>query len=543
MPRMVVVTKEDKARADFRHVLADLRDGVRRRAGPARAAAGRGDGVHGRRRRAQRGGPRVRPRRPPPHARPLPAGLADEEHRLHDEVTEEIVAHDDDQLERYLSGEVPDRRRAGAHARARGARPARRSRCSSASGRHRRRRRPARGPAVRARARRRRTGPPGCMAGQTEVEVAADPAGPTLLYAFRTLADPFVGQVTMFRVLSGTVPHGDRLLNTTTRDRGAHPRAVPAARQGAPAGRRGRRRGDRRRRQAHRDPVGQPAGGTDRAGRVDDRPAPARRGPRVYALALEPVTQSDDDRLSAALARLVAEDPTLRDRPLRRPHGPARARRHAPGRRARAARARVRRAREHRRRCRSGTGRRSARPVEAEGKVKKQSGGHGQFAVVQLRVSPLPHGSGFEFVDSDRRRRDPAHLPARPCTRRHRGDGRRAARTGTRWSTCASRSTTASRTRSTPPTWRSAPPPATGVREALHAGGHDRARTRQPRVRHGADRRAGRRDERPVRAARAHQRDHVARRRPGAHRGVGAGGRAGPVRAGPALAHRRAARS
>jgi elongation factor G len=40
------------------------------------------------------------------------------------------------------------------------------------------------------------------------------------------------------------------------------------------------------------------------------------------------------------------------------------------------------------------------RAVEAEGRVKKQSGGHGQFAVVQLRVSPLPTGSGFEFVDA-----------------------------------------------------------------------------------------------------------------------------------------------
>lgn len=38
--------------------------------------------------------------------------------------------------------------------------------------------------------------------------------------------------------------------------------------------------------------------------------------------------------------------------------------------------------------------------AEAEGKLKKQSGGRGQFAVVNLRLEPLPSGKGFEFVDA-----------------------------------------------------------------------------------------------------------------------------------------------
>jgi elongation factor G len=37
--------------------------------------------------------------------------------------------------------------------------------------------------------------------------------------------------------------------------------------------------------------------------------------------------------------------------------------------------------------------------AQAEGKVKKQTGGHGQFAVAWLEVEPLPRGTGFEFVD------------------------------------------------------------------------------------------------------------------------------------------------
>ena len=102
---------------------------------------------------------------------------------------------------------------------------------------------------------------------------------------------------------------------------------------------------------------------------------------------------------------------------------------------------------------------RTARPwsvsAEAEGKVKKQSGGHGQYAVANLRVSPLERGAGIRVRRLDRRRRDPPQLHPGGAEGHRGDDGTPAARTASPSSTSASSATTASTTPSTRPTWRS----------------------------------------------------------------------------------------
>lgn len=405
LPRLVVVTQEDRARADFHRVLDQLRD-LARRTGhdpaavvPLELPLGEEQTLHGvadvladRALDYDADGRH--------HDGDLPADVAEEEHRLHGEVTEEIVAHDDEQLERYLSGDEPDAADLG--------RTLAREVLSGAAV-------PVLvasgvtgvgvdrladllcelGPAPADRPARLLVGgdgTPGAEAATTTLP--ADPDGEPVLHVFRTVADPFVGQVSVFRVLSGTVRRDDRLVNTTTgaeerlhglfRLRGREHLPVGVLRAGDVA--------------AAAKLAGSPTGSLLATRAQPVRPAGLPPREPVLAVALQPVSQADDDRLSGALARLVAEDPTLRvDRTAHqtvlRGLGDA----HLAVAVARLARVfGVHVTTEPVRIAYRET---LAGPAAAEGRLKKQSGGHGQFAVVQLRLTPLPAGTGFAFVD------------------------------------------------------------------------------------------------------------------------------------------------
>ncbi|MGH9150074.1 MAG: elongation factor G, partial [Acidimicrobiales bacterium] len=234
------------------------------------------------------------------------------------------------------------------------------------------------------------------IAGDTEREVAVDPAGPPLAYIYRTVADPYVGKVSFLKVLSGTIKpdmvltnsrsHNDERLHGLFTMRGKEQDTVPeipAGDLGAVAKLGDTVTGDTL------APKGSPV-----------RLPPPERAQPALAIAILPKSKGDEDKLMTSLHRLQDEDTALS----------------------------VRREEETRQTLLSGMGETHlaiaverlhrkfgvevltedvrvayretiTHQAEAEGKYKKQTGGHGQFGVANLRVAPLERGSGFEFVD------------------------------------------------------------------------------------------------------------------------------------------------
>jgi len=393
LPRIVLVTCADRAQANFHRVLGELRQHFGSHLFPIQLPIGEEADFHGIAgvlgRRALMLGPDGRT-----VVEVIPPDLEDEIETLHDEITEEIVSHYDAMLEAYLEGNEPSHEELVSKL-------AERIALGDAV------------PVIVASgvtengvdtfidwlcrvepyvSRRDAT----IVMDGTEVAVAKNPDGGPLVHVFSTVADPFLGQVSMLRVLSGTIRANDRLRNATTgaeerigqlfRLRGAERLPVDSLSAGDVGG--------------VAKLADTPAGSllwTRHSGSARPRPLPERDP--VYTDSLRPVSQADTEKLSTALARAVAEDPTLHvkrrdgltllqglgdthvavavDR-LKRIFNVNVTLEPAPV----AYRETI------------------AKPADVEGKLKKKSGGHGQFAVVQLRVRPLPPGEGFQFIDS-----------------------------------------------------------------------------------------------------------------------------------------------
>jgi elongation factor G len=227
-----------------------------------------------------------------------------------------------------------------------------------------------------------------------KITCPADPGGPAAALVFKITTDPYMGRLAYFRVYSGAVRRGEALVNTTTgkavrigrlvrmhADRREEVDEVRAGDIGAVLGLKATTTGETL--SAAEVPV---------ALEQITFPAP------VIELAIEPHTKADQDKLGLALQRLLEEDPTLKVRQDERL-----------GQTVLAGMGEL-----HldvilerlRREFNVGTkvGRPQVayyetitRPARAEGRLVKQTGGRGQFAVVEIEVEPLPSGEGFVF--------------------------------------------------------------------------------------------------------------------------------------------------
>ncbi|MGH9135829.1 MAG: elongation factor G [Acidimicrobiales bacterium] len=394
VPRLVFVNKLDRERSDFERVLADLREKFGSGFAPLELPIGREAELRGLVDVLHETADLYDGDGKATHDNAIPEELADLEHKAHDEVVEEIVAGDDGLLERFLADDVPTVEELE-HALTIEMEhntefPVL---CGSAH----------LGVGVdRLADYIVEIGPPptdrpvSVSAGDQQIDVAVDPDGDPLAYVFHTIADPYVGHLSLFRVLSGTIKPDDHLVNSrTSNDERLHGLftlrgkehldvpAVPAGDIGAVAKLADTRTGDTL------APKGSPV-------KVAMHPLP----PPAAAIGLVPRTQSDEDKMGTALARLCEEDPTL-----------------VVGREASTGQYLLRGLGDvqlnvaiDRLQRRFGVGvdteplkvafrETITATAEAEGKHKKQTGGHGQFAVCTLRVEPSGRGEGFQFTD------------------------------------------------------------------------------------------------------------------------------------------------
>jgi elongation factor G len=405
LPRVIVINKLDREHADFDRTLAEIRSTFGAGIAPVELPIGHETDFHGVIDLLDDTATHYET--PPPntpvdgsvppagHEGPIPDDLVDQEHSVHEQLVEGIVVGDDDLMERYLNGETIDyaeleKSLAGGVA-AGSVFPV--LCCSAASGVGVDRLArlieelcptpAARGPVI-------------VEAGSTTSEVPRDPAGPMLLHVTKTLTDSHAGKISLCKVLSGTLTPDTVLVNTRTREEerlhalqtltghaATSATSVIAGDFVAVPRLNGTRTGDTL------APKGQPV--TVPTASI---PAPA------LSVAVKPATRADEDKLMSALQRLCDEDPSLtvhRDDETHQTVLGVYGEVHLAVTFERLERKyNVHVEREELRIPYRETISGSA---HAEGKHKKQSGGHGQFGVCHLRVEPLPRGEGFAFRD------------------------------------------------------------------------------------------------------------------------------------------------
>jgi elongation factor G len=223
-----------------------------------------------------------------------------------------------------------------------------------------------------------------------------DPSAPFSAYVFKTISDPFAGKLSVMRVISGTLSADGTCYNATkqSREKIGHIFRLEGKKQEA----------------AKDVSVGDIVAAAklkdvNTGDTLCDEKAPIQyEGPPhfspVISFALEPKSKADEDKVPQGLHRMMEEDLTIE----------------------------VHRDEQTRDFILSGMGQQHIEIIveklkrkygadvvlkapkvpyketirakaSAQGRLKKQTGGRGQFGDTWLRIEPLPHGGGFEFVD------------------------------------------------------------------------------------------------------------------------------------------------
>ncbi|MEO7191468.1 MAG: elongation factor G [Vicinamibacterales bacterium] len=231
--------------------------------------------------------------------------------------------------------------------------------------------------------------------GAATVRQAKDDS-PLLVWVWKTIADQFAGRVSLFRVVSGVVTSDSSVRNLTrdAEERLGHLLVLQGKTQSQVA-------------QLHAGDLGAVAKlkDTHTGDTLGQRDAAFRLAPLqfptpVLAYAIAPKSRADEDKIGPAIQRLREEDPSLgysRDPQTHDLLLAGQGQQHIE-----VAVAKLRR--------RFGVEVTLKPPhipyretitakVEAHGRHKKQTGGHGQFGDCKIRMEPLARGSEFEFVD------------------------------------------------------------------------------------------------------------------------------------------------
>jgi elongation factor G len=245
------------------------------------------------------------------------------------------------------------------------------------------------------------------VTGEEVTGLAGDPDGPLLAEVVKTTSDPYVGRISLVRVFSGTLrPDMPVHVSGHGRAERGHPDHDDDERVGAltsPLGKQQR-------------PVTEcPAGSVCAVAKLSTAETGDTLSSRDQPLLMEPWSmpepllpvaivarsKADDDKLAAALGRLVAEDPTMRLEINPETHqlvlwcmGEAHAdvlldrlsSRYGVTVDTVTLRVPLRET--------------VSLPAKGLGRNVKQTGGHGEYGICHIEVEPLPAGAaGFEFVD------------------------------------------------------------------------------------------------------------------------------------------------